>query len=178
MDGFFFVIAEQFSALGTELSIRARPSDDVLLKKHRNVLEFFLTRVKGLGVVLKKELDDGARVEIISACALYCQQIDRLRASMFKDDDEDLLYDPLVSKTVDECLKKTFGDFPPDVAANLRVPIIERYRGPVLETMTKYFDGLEKTDTRHKKKKTPMKQLTQEEWDGMSQLQKLVWSLS
>lgn len=176
MDGFFYVVVTHFSAVGQELSVRARPSDDVLLKKYGKYLDAFLTRLKGLEVTVSRDTDEAARVEIILVCALYCQHMDILRVSMFREEEDATCYDPLVSKTIDECVKKIFGMTNADALARLRPLITEQYRGPVLSTLGKHLNGLPNNTAARKpsEKTSPKILLSDEEWRKASPLQKLV----
>lgn len=181
MDGFFHIIVEQFSAIGNELSVRARPPDHVLVKKYGKNADAFFARLRGLGMTARGDLeiwhDEASRAEIIHACALYCQQTDTLRDSMFGEEDAGS-YDPLVSKHIDECVKKTFGVTDPEALSRLRPVITEQYRGPVIRTLAKHFDGLPQTSDvggqKKPKKTAPPFTLSDEQWKGASPLQRLV----
>lgn len=177
MDGFFYVIVEQFAAIANEMSVRARPSDEVLLKKYGKNLDAFFARLRGLSMTVRSDLDETSRAEIIRECAQYCQQTDTLRDSMFGEEDA-ASYDPLVSKHIDECFKTTFGVTDPNALSRLRPVITEQYRGPVVRTLAKHVDGVPHLSDAEaqKKTKTPARPFTlsEEQWERASPLQRLV----
>ena len=181
MDFLFQLLMKHFEDAADTLNVQKRPRDEVFLKKYNACVEAFVLEMIENNHPPIDELTPENRIVVIDTGVEYVQNMSKLRASMFPQEDEDKeTYDPLDEEVCLDFLEKVLKVSGPTQRIIHQI-LRDHHRDPYLDKLGQLFAGLrDRADAEEpEKEKRPnpaaedTKKYTEEDFARVSETEKL-----